>query len=123
MGYVDKKDLGNSQSSNLEFSRVFYAVENTNKNFEEKKEMINEKVKQGFFPLFMKLNENKPQFMFVKNIETKKSALEIYKSLMGLNNDNKEYTLYNQHNKKLLPQDVPIKDLNLKYFSFISNNI
>ncbi len=121
MGYVDNKDLGNSQSSNLEFSRVFYAVENTNKNFEEKKEMINEKVKQGFFPLFMKLNENKPQFMFVKNIETKKSALEIYKSLMGLNNDNKEYTLYNTKTNKEISQNIPIKDLGLNYFAIISN--
>jgi len=122
IGYADNKDLGNSQSDNLGLSRAIYVAENnTSKNLEDKKEMIDEKVKQGLFPLFMELNENKPQFMWVKNTETIKDALEIYKSLIGLTNDNKEYSLYNTKNNEEIRQNIPIKDLGLIYFAIISN--
>ena len=122
IGFEDNKDLGNSQSNDLELSRAYYVAEkNTSKNLEDKKEMIDEKVKQGLFPLFMNLNENKPQFMWVKNTETIKDALEIYKSLIGLTNDNKEYSLYNTKTNEEIRQNIPIKDLGLNYFAIISN--
>ena len=112
IGYIDNND-----SDELSLSRKIY-VDDIN----EKKEMINKKAEEGYFPLFIQLNNEKPLFLFTKNYETIKAALEEYKNLKSINDGNKEYTLYNKETKKVIPQNKPIKDLGLNYFSFISNN-
>ena len=117
-GYLDGKD-----SDDLSFSRKFYVGDiNDINDINSKKEMINKRVEEGYFPLFFQLDKEKPLFLFIKNYETMKAVLEEYKNLNGINDGNKEYTLYNKNTKKVIPQKVPIKDLGLKYFSFISNN-
>jgi hypothetical protein len=105
----------------LGLSRNIYVLEDTN-DINTRKEIINKRVEEGFFPLFIQLNNEKPLFLFIKNFETMKAALEEYKNLKGINDANKEYTLYKKENKKEIPQNKPIKDLGLNYFSFISNN-
>ena len=105
----------------LGLSRNIYVLEDTN-DINTRKEIINKRVEEGFFPLFIQLNNEKPLFLFIKNFETMKAALEEYKNLKGINDGNKEYTLYNKETKKVIPQNKPIKDLGLNYFSFISNN-
>ena len=112
IGYGDD-DLG--------LSRKIYVYDDTNV-INTKKEMINKRVEEGYFPLFIQLDKEKPLFLFIKNNETMQNVLEEYKNLKDINDDNKEYTLYNKNTKKVIPQKVPIKDLGLKYFSFISNN-
>ena len=112
IGYGDD-DLG--------LSRKIYVYDDTNV-INTKKEMINKRVEEGYFPLFIQLDKEKPLFLFIKNNETMQNVLEEYKNLKDINDDNKEYTLYNKGTKEKIPQNVPIKDLGLKYFSFISNN-
>ena len=75
------------------------------------------------FPLFFQLDKEKPLFMFIKNYETIQTLLEEYKNLKGINGNNKEYTLYNKKTKSVIAQDVPIKDLGISFFVYISNNI
>ena len=117
-GYLDGKD-----SDDLSFSRKFYVGDIKDINdINSKKEMINQKVKEGYFPLFIQLDEEKPLFLFINNYETMQNVLEEYKNLKGINDSNKEYTLYNQKTKEEIPQNKPIKDLGLNYFTFISNN-
>ena len=120
---VDIGYLDNNDSDDLSFSRKFYVGDiNDINDINSKKEMINQKVKEGYFPLFIQLDEEKPLFLFINNYETMQNVLEEYKNLKGINDSNKEYTLYNKETKKVIPQNVPIKDLGLKYFIYISNN-
>jgi len=119
IGYLSKFDSDNDSDLSMSYNILLSDI----KNIEESKAVINKRVEEGYFPLFIQLDKENPLFLFIKNSETLQNVLEAYKEISKINDGNKEYTLYNQHNKKLLPQDVPIKDLNLKYFSFISNNI
>jgi len=119
IGYLSKFDSDNDSDLSMSYNILLSDI----KNIEESKAVINKRVEEGYFPLFIQLDKENPLFLFIKNYETLQNVLEAYKEISKINDGNKEYTLYNQHNKKLLPQDVPIKDLNLKYFSFISNNI
>ena len=90
---------------------------------DKNKAFINKKVEEGYFPLFFQLDKEKPLFMFIKNYETIQNLLEEYKNLKGINGNNKEYTLYNKKTKSVIAQDVPIKDLGISFFAYISNNI
>ena len=90
---------------------------------DKNKAFINKKVEEGYFPLFFQLDKEKPLFMFIKNYETIQNLLEEYKNLKGINGNNKEYTLYNKKTKSVIAQDVPIKDLGIRFFAYISNNI
>ena len=120
IGYLSKNNSDNNDDSDLGMS--YNILLSDIKNIEESKELINKRVEEGYFPLFIQLDEKKPLFFFIKNYETVQSALEAYKEILNINDGNKEYTLYNKKTKALVPQDVPIKDSSLKYFSFISNN-
>ena len=71
----------------------------------------------------MQLDKEKPLFLLMKNYVTVQNVVEEYKNLIGYNNNNKKYTLYNKKTKSVIPQDVPIKDLNLNYFTYISNKV
>ena len=113
IGYGDD-DLG--------LSRKIYVYDDTNV-INTKKEMINKRVEEGYFPLFIQLDKEKPLFLFIKNNETMQNVLEEYKNLKGINGNNKEYTLYNKKTKSVIAQDVPIKDLGIRFFAYISNNI
>ena len=120
IGYLSKNNSDNNDDSDLGMS--YNILLSDIKNIEESKELINKRVEEGYFPLFIQLDEEKPLFLFIKNYETFQSVLEAYKEILNINDGNKEYTLYNKKTKALVPQDVPIKDSSLKYFSFISNN-
>ena len=115
IGYLDDND-----SDDLSFSRKFYLGNISDIN--SMKELINKRVEEGYFPLFFQLDKEKPLFLFIKNYETMQNVLEEYKNLNGINDGNKEYTLYNKETKEEIPQNKPIKDLGLKGFIFISNN-
>ena len=122
IGYVSKNDLNDSDSNLLEFSREIIYTNITLQNINENKPLINQKIKEGYFPIFFKLDEEVAKFLFIKNHEIMKNVLQNYKNLIGIDYD-KEYILYNKNTKQVIPQDVPLKDLGIKYFTFISNNI
>jgi hypothetical protein len=129
-GIREKNETPNEAPNSLNTTKIGYGLENNdsdeplgfNGNLNILKAFITKKVEEGYFPLFIQLDEEKLLFMFIKNYETVQSALEAYKEILNINDGNKEYTLYNKKTKKLVPQDVPIKDLSLNYFSYISNN-
>ena len=124
VGYLSKNDLNNNDSDNpLEFSRTVFITDIDKDKINEKKDSINKLVEEGFFPLFMQLDKEKPLFLLMKNYVTVQNVVEEYKNLIGYNNNNKKYTLYNKKTKSVIPQDVPIKDLNLNYFTYISNKV
>lgn len=120
IGYLSKNNSDNNDDSDLGMS--YNILFSDIKNIDESKELINKRVEEGYFPLFIQLDEEKPLFFFIKNYETVQSALEAYKEILNINDGNKEYTLYNKKTKALVPQHVPIKDLGLNYFSYISND-
>ena len=124
VGYLSKNDLNNNDSDDpLEFSRTVFLTDIDIDKINEKKDLINKLVEEGFFPLFMQLDKEKPLFLLMKNYVKVQNVVEEYKNLIGYNNNNKKYTLYNKKTKSVIPQDVPIKDLNLNYFTYISNKV
>ena len=87
---------------------------------EDSRKLIFQKEKEGFFPIFMKLDEYRPLFFFVLSNETLENVLKEYKNILGIFDD-KEYTLYNKNTEKIVPQDVSIEDLGINKFTYISN--
>ena len=89
-------------------------------------ELAKKRIAEGYFPLFMQLNENKILYFFAKTNQTIENILEKYKFITSIN-DNKKYILYNKKEGKeeIIPQDKPLedleKDLGFKKFSFITN--
>ena len=101
IGYKSKDDLDNKDDM-LEMSRNIVITDI--KNVEDSKEMINKKVEEGYFPLFIKLDEEKPIFLFIKNDETMNTVLQSYKNLVHIDDD-KKCNLYNTSTKQLIPQE------------------
>ena len=124
VGYLSKNDLNNNDSDDpLGFSKTVYVTDIDLDKINEQKDLINKLVEEGYFPLFMQLDKEKPLFLSMKNYVTLQNVVEEYKNLIGYNDNYKKYTLYNKQTKSIIPQDESIKDLNLKYFTFISNNV
>ena len=122
--YLSKNDLNNNDSDDpLGISRNVIVTDISMDKINEQKDLINKLVEEGHFPLFMQLDKEKPLFLSMKNYVTLQNVVEEYKNLIGYNNNNKKYTLYNKQTKSVIPQDVPIKDLNLNPFTYISNNV
>ena len=133
-GIREKNETPNEAPNSLNTAKIGYGLDNNdsdeqvifNRNLniiDKHKTFINKKVEEGYFPLFFQLDKEKPLFMFIKNYETIQTLLEEYKNLKGINGNNKEYTLYNKKTKSVIAQDVPIKDLGISFFAYISNNI
>ena len=133
-GIREKNETPNEAPNSLNTAKIGYGLDNNDSNeplgfngnlniIDKNKAFINKKVEEGYFPLFFQLDKEKPLFMFIKNYETIQNLLEEYKNLKGINGNNKEYTLYNKKTKSVIAQDVPIKDLGISFFAYISNNI
>ena len=133
-GIREKNETPNEAPNSLNTAKIGYGLDNNDSDeplgfngnlniIDKNKAFINKKVEEGYFPLFFQLDKEKPLFMFIKNYETIQNLLEEYKNLKGINGNNKEYTLYNKKTKSVIAQDVPIKDLGISFFAYISNNI
>ena len=133
-GIREKNETPNEAPNSLNTAKIGYGLDNNDSDeplgfngnlniIDKNKAFINKKVEEGYFPLFFQLDKEKPLFMFIKNYETIQNLLEEYKNLKGINGNNKEYTLYNKKTKSVIAQDVPIKDLGIRFFAYISNNI
>ena len=112
--YFDNNDLSMSNSCILT-----YSFSNVDLKSEEFKRVIDKKINEGYFPLFLKLDNRKPRFFFVKNQITLKTVLNNYLILNRISNTGKKYILYNKD--KELDQDIPVIDLNIKKLGMIKN--
>ena len=74
-----------------------------------------QKVSEGFFPLFLKINREKPHFFFVKENSTLRILLDYYHLFNGTKKGN--IVLFKGNNK--LDLDTQIQNLNLPMFSII----
>ena len=85
-------------------------------NLEQSQQLMNE----GYLPIFMKLDDYKPLFFFIKEESTLKSLLKMYiKNLPETDMGNEVSKLY--VGKKLLDKDKQIQDLDLSPYSIITN--
>ena len=86
---------------------------------ENLKEEAEKKMKEGYFPLFLKIDNHKPLFFFASKNLTLKKILKKYLTLQGISNNGEEYILYNGNKK--IHQNIIIKELNIKPFECIKN--
>ena len=83
-------------------------------------EDVIKKVNEGYFPLFLEIDNRKKCFYYVKNDSTLKSALNLYIKQNGITREGNNYTLYNQG--EIVDQDTLIGNLGLKAFAIIANH-
>ena len=81
---------------------------------------INEMIAKGYIPLFLKINEEKPQFFFVIRDSTLRSVLRHYLKEKNINESEDSFTLYNGNEE--LDIDKKIYELNLKPMTKITNS-
>ena len=79
---------------------------------------VSQKVSEGYFPLFLRINKEKPHFFYVKKYSTLRILLGYYHLLNGTKTGT--IVLFNENNK--LDLDTQIQNLNLKMFSVVVGN-
>ena len=84
-------------------------------------ENLNNKLKEGYFPLFAKIENEKIYFYYIKQERTLKSLITAHLLNCGITLSGEEYNLYNLYiNGNKLDPDCPINEINeLKIFSVI----
>lgn len=78
-----------------------------------------QKISEGFFPLFLRVGEEKPNFFFVKRDSSCRILLDYY----NLINDTKKGKIILYNDGKRLDLDTQIKDLNIKQFGIIEGYV
>ena len=119
-GNKDNKDNNASHSKDNKIYDVL-SVSLTNINATLLKEEVAKKRDEGYFPLFLKIDNNKPKFFFIKFDSTLRCLIKTYKMMMGIDDLKIEYNLYNDKNE-LLDQDIEINYLNIEPLKVISNH-
>lgn len=85
------------------------------------KEMAYQKINEGFFPLFIKM-DHKYTFYYLKKENTLKRLLMVHLYQNGIPDNGKEYLFYNKGNK--LNPNIPVMEIeNLPIFSHIEIKI
>ena len=102
-------------------------IDNKNQNLNDSKEgeektiikrKIFEKCKEGFFPLFIRMNNQKPFFYYMKLEQKLSTLLKIHLNNIKIDDINEEnYFFYNEG--EILNPDVPIQNLGIKILSVI----
>jgi len=75
---------------------------------------------EGYFPLYLQIDNDKPSFFYVKQDSNIKPALNLYLRKKGITSKGENYTLYN--NGKKIDNNALIGDLNLQLFAKITNH-
>lgn len=129
---LDKKVFTNNydkcyyDNDDLEMSQNILFVSQSNLNFKDKNDHeifmkeVYKKANEGYFPLYLQIDNNKPSFCYVKQDSTLKPALNLYLRKNGITYKDEEYTLYNDGNE--ININAQLSDLNLKPFSLITNH-
>ena len=113
----------NDEISSLSQSIVSYNYSSLN--LEEKNDLdylrsfSEQRIREGYFPLFLKVNKGKHYFFFVKQDSTLKMLLDYYKYSIDNTYIGKNINLFIEGTNNLLDQDTQIKNLNLRQFSKI----
>lgn len=82
------------------------------------KRIINQKIKEGYFPLFIKMDDQKPFFYYMKPDQNLKILLKVHLNNIKIDDLNEEnYFFYN--NGEVLNPEVPIQNLDIKILSVI----
>lgn len=64
---------------------------------------VAKKMNEGYFPLFLKIDNNPPKFFLLNRITTLKSLVRCYNIMKNIKNI--QYTLYNKSNE-ILDQNI-----------------
>ena len=113
----------NDEISSLSQSIVSYNYSSLN--LEEKNDLdylrsfSEQRIREGYFPLFLKVNKGKHYFFFVKQDSTLKMLLDYYKYSIDNTYIGKNINLFIEGTNNLLDQDIQIKNLNIRQFSMI----
>ena len=111
----DKDDLSMSQSVLLS------SFQNLNLNSEEDlskiKKGVIEKANEGYLPIFMRLNDDKPIFYYIKGRSNLKTLLKCHFELKGCTDSGEKYKYYKKGKK--LDENISIDQLHLEFFSVI----
>ena len=122
---VNTKDHMNYafDDDDLELSQNILCVSYSNlnlkdpKGFTEFNDDFAKKVKEGYFGIFLYVNNLKPSFYYVKIDSTIKSLIKYHNKIKGISEKAEEYTAFIE--KKSIDINAQIKDLNLKSISKI----
>ena len=93
---------------------------NCNTDNEQFMKIVEEKIKEGYIPFYLKAKGYKPYFYFGSQNSKFKKSVEHYIKTMNCPEEIKN-TFY--YNNKLIDINATIKDLNIKPLSVISNEI
>ena len=108
----------NYQIDDLELSQsVYYAGGDIS---ELKKQSV-QYIKQGYFPLFIKLNNYKPICFFIRGTSTLKSLVKMYLRYLPETDQGLEKDIQLYIKGAPLDNNKQINNLNLEYFSIITN--
>ena len=119
-GNTDNKDNNAPHSKDNKIYDVL-GVSSANLDLEFLKEEVAKKRDEGYFPLFLRIDNDKHKFFFIKNDSTLRCLIKTYKMMMGIDDLKIKYILYNDKNK-ILDQDIEIKYLKIDPLSVISNH-
>ena len=122
----EKNTKYDDEMSSLSESIVQYNYSRLNLNDKNEIEFFrsysDQKIREGYFPLFLKVNNGKQYFFFVKQDSTLKMLCDYYKYSIDNTIKGKNINLFIEDtNSKgiLLDQDTQIKNLNIRQFSKI----
>ena len=123
-GNTNNKDNNAPNSNEIKNNKLYDVLSTSLVNLDKElfKEEIAKKRDEGYFPLFLKIDNNQLKFFFIKFDSTLRCLIKTYKMMMGIDDLKKEYTLYNDKNE-ILDQDIEIKYLDITPLSIISNHI
>ena len=115
----------NYSESDLSLSQSVMTSSLANLNLKDPKDLslikseVAKKMNEGYFPLFLKIDNNQPKFFYIKQNSTLKSLVRCYNIMKNIKNI--QYTLYNKFNETL-DQNIEINSLNIKPFEVLSNH-
>ena len=74
------------------------------------KESVIIKMKEGYIPIFLSFEDQKPNFYYIKPTSNLKSLLKSHLELAGVTDFGEKYTFYNNETK--LDENISINKLN-----------
>jgi hypothetical protein len=119
---VDKEEQDN-EKDDLSMSRsvLLSSLQNIDLNspadIAKIKESVIIKMKEGYTPIFLRFEEQKPSFYYIKPTSNLKSLLKSHLELIGVTDFGDKYTFYNKGIK--LDENTSINKLNLNLLSVI----
>ena len=118
---IDNPYLKDSKEKYEEMSKNILSFDYYDLNLKDPKDRdilklhASQKISEGYFPLFLKVGEEKPHFFYVKGDSSCRILLDYYNLINGT--ENGRIILYNGENR--IDLDTQIKDLNIKQFGTI----